>query len=90
MFEHNHFNPIFKAVCARYRIDRWINRVILLELRPVQRAGDVNGVALCLLYDYHHDRIDHGWTIHTHDGIPWFTPPAFIEPTQTPLRNERH
>jgi hypothetical protein len=44
---------------------------------------------MCLLCDYHHDRIDHGWTIQMRDGIPWFTPPAFIDPTQTPLRNER-
>jgi hypothetical protein len=44
---------------------------------------------MCLLCDYHHDRIDHGWTIHMQHGIPWFTPPAFIDPTRTPLRNER-
>jgi hypothetical protein len=59
------------------------------HVRPWAKGGKTDVDELCLLCDYHHDRIDHGWTIQMRDGIPWFTPPAFIDPTQTPLRNER-
>jgi hypothetical protein len=51
-------------------------------------ATDVDN--LCLLCDFHHDRIDtEGWAITMHDGVPWFTPPDWIDPSQTPQRNER-
>ncbi|EMY34126.1 HNH endonuclease [Arthrobacter crystallopoietes BAB-32] len=44
-----------------------------------------NGVCLCIL---HHDLIEQGnWTITVTDGIPWFTPPAYIDPDRRPLRN---
>ena len=45
---------------------------------------------LCLLCDHHHDRIDTGgWQITMRDGVPWFTPPTWLDPTQTPRRNHR-
>jgi hypothetical protein len=59
------------------------------HVRPWAKGGKTDVDEMCLLCDYHHDRSDHGWTIHMQDGIPWFTPPAFIDPTRTPLRNER-
>ncbi|WP_262105230.1 HNH endonuclease signature motif containing protein [Arthrobacter sp. Marseille-P9274] len=44
-----------------------------------------NGVCLCIL---HHDLIEQGnWTIKVAEGIPWFTPPAYIDPDRRPLRN---
>ncbi|MFT4469216.1 DUF222 domain-containing protein [Arthrobacter sulfonylureivorans] len=44
-----------------------------------------NGVCLCGL---HHDLIEQGnWTITVRDGIPWFTPPDYIDPDRQPLRN---
>jgi len=48
-----------------------------------------NGVLLC----GHHHAVVHrdGWTIQiAADGIPEFTPPAWIDPTATPRRNHRH
>lgn len=45
---------------------------------------------LCLLCDYHHDRIDTGgWQVTMRDGLPWFIPPAWIDPEQRPQRNIR-
>ncbi|UNK46017.1 HNH endonuclease signature motif containing protein [Arthrobacter sulfonylureivorans] len=44
-----------------------------------------NGVCLCSL---HHDLIEQGnWEINVIDGIPWFTPPDYIDPHRRPLRN---
>ncbi len=44
-----------------------------------------NGVCLCGL---HHDLIEQGnWKINVLDGIPWFTPPDYIDPDRRPLRN---
>ena len=44
-----------------------------------------NGVCLCGL---HHDLIEQGnWKINVLDGIPWFTPPDYIDPDRQPLRN---
>ena len=43
---------------------------------------------LCLLCDFHHDRIDTGgWTVTMLDGVPWFVPPAWLDAEQKPLRN---
>jgi hypothetical protein len=45
---------------------------------------------LCLLCDHHHDRIDTGgWRITMRDRVPWFTPPTWLDPQQTPQRNTR-
>jgi hypothetical protein len=45
---------------------------------------------LCLLCGHHHDTIHHhGWTIVMRDGQPWFIPPPWIDPTQTPRLNSR-
>ncbi len=48
-----------------------------------------NAVLLCR---HHHTHIHHGhWTIHFHpDGTPEYTPPPWIDPTQTPRRNTHH
>ncbi|WP_324288311.1 HNH endonuclease signature motif containing protein [Paenarthrobacter ureafaciens] len=47
-----------------------------------------NGTLLCS----HHHHLIHKeqWKITTHQGIPWFTPPPHIDPTQTPQRNHHH
>jgi hypothetical protein len=43
-----------------------------------------------LLCGFHHDRIDTGgWQITMRDGVPWFIPPAWIDPEQKPRRNVR-
>jgi hypothetical protein len=41
-----------------------------------------------LLCSYHHTLVHHGgWHIHMIDGLPWFTPPAWLDPHQRPRHN---
>ncbi|WP_457963456.1 HNH endonuclease [Arthrobacter sp. D1-29] len=44
-----------------------------------------NGTLLCP----HHHHLIHKeqWTIHTHHGTPWYTPPPHIDPHQKPQQN---
>ncbi|WP_051479050.1 HNH endonuclease signature motif containing protein [Arthrobacter sp. H5] len=47
-----------------------------------------NGALVC---GHHHDLLEDGnWTIRVQDGIPWFIPPPYIDPDQTPRRNKAH
>jgi len=47
-----------------------------------------NGVLLC---DRHHTLVHHdGWHIDLIDGLPWFTPPPWIDPSQTPRLHTRY
>ncbi|NYD34671.1 HNH endonuclease signature motif containing protein [Actinomycetospora corticicola] len=44
-----------------------------------------NLVCLCR---YHHDLVHHaGWDVAMIDHLPWFTPPAWLDPTRTPRHN---
>jgi len=57
---------------------------------PWREGGQTALDNLCLLCDYHHDRIDTGgWQITMRDGVPWFIPPAWLDPHQRPRRNVR-
>ena len=42
-----------------------------------------NGILLCT---GHHHVIHQGWTVQVIDNVPWFIPPARIDPTRTPRR----
>ncbi|MET3767879.1 hypothetical protein ABIB15_000541 [Marisediminicola sp. UYEF4] len=42
-----------------------------------------NGILLCT---GHHHVIHNGWTVQVIDNVPWFIPPARIDPTRTPRR----
>jgi hypothetical protein len=47
-----------------------------------------NGALLC---GYHHRTFAAaGWSITMHHGLPWWTPPAWLDPDQTPIRNTMH
>jgi len=57
---------------------------------PWRDGGPTDLDNMCLLCDYHHDRIDTGgWTITMRDGVPWFVPPSWVDPDQRPQRNVR-
>ncbi|NEN07307.1 DUF222 domain-containing protein [Diaminobutyricibacter tongyongensis] len=46
-----------------------------------------NGILLC---SHHHHRVhDDGWDIQVREHIPWFTPPAHLDPTRTPREGGR-
>jgi hypothetical protein len=46
-----------------------------------------NGALVC---ETHHTHVHkHGWTIRIRDGLPWVTPPAWIDPTRTPRLHSR-
>jgi len=57
---------------------------------PWSQGGLTDLNNLVLLCDFHHDRIDsHGWRVTMLDGVPWFVPPAWLDPAQAPRRNHR-
>jgi hypothetical protein len=46
---------------------------------------------MTLLCGHHHRTFEKaGWHVHIEDGVPWWTPPPFVDPTQTPIRNAVH
>jgi hypothetical protein len=54
-------------------------------------GGPTSVCNLCLLCGRHHDAVHHdGWSITMIDDRPWFTPPAWIDPSQTPRQNSRY
>jgi hypothetical protein len=55
---------------------------------PWSAGGRTDLDNLCLLCDFHHARIDsHSWQVTMLDGVPWFIPPAWLDPDQAPRRN---
>lgn len=55
---------------------------------PWWRGGPTRTSNGCLLCIFHHDLIDEGdWEIVVEDGMPWFVPPAYIDPRRRRRRN---
>jgi hypothetical protein len=51
---------------------------------------DLDNLTLLLCGHHHRSFEKAGWRIHMRDGVPWWTPPPFVDPTQTPIRNTIH
>src|SRR3954465_5650480 len=46
---------------------------------------------MTLVCRFHHRNFDRlGWTVHIENGVPLWTPPAWIDPDRTPRRNTVH
>ncbi|MGI8761227.1 MAG: DUF222 domain-containing protein [Jatrophihabitantaceae bacterium] len=64
--------------CERHHIREW------------RHGGATDLDNLVLLCPYHHARFaSQGWEIVMRNGVPWFIPPAFVDPARKPLRNVR-
>ena len=67
------------AWCQRHHIQDW------------HHGGHTDLTNLTLLCGYHHREFARrGWQITMRDGHPWWTPPQWIDPHQTPIRNHTH
>lgn len=64
--------------CERHHINAWSD------------GGRTSITNMTLLCTYHHHNFERlRWTCHMTNGIPWWTPPTYIDPEQEPLRNTR-
>jgi len=62
--------------CQRHHITAWAD------------GGTTDLDNLTLVCGHHHRQFHHaGWRCHMHNGHPHWTPPTWIDPTQTPQRN---
>jgi len=65
--------------CDAHHIDHWAD------------GGPTSLCNTALLCVHHHDRVHRdGWTITIIDGLPWFIPPAWLDPQQRPRQNSRY
>ncbi len=66
--------------CQRHHVKEWL-----------RDDGDTDLDNLVLLCAYHHHSFEHwGWQVQMRDGMPWWTPPATIDPEQKPVQNTAH
>ncbi|MDD7920324.1 HNH endonuclease signature motif containing protein [Actinomycetospora callitridis] len=71
--------------CAFPGCDRPPRRCHAHHIRFWGHGGDTSLDNLVLLCRHHHQVIHHGhWTVQIVDGLPWFTPPSWIDPTGDP------
>jgi hypothetical protein len=55
------------------------------------KLGETNLDEMVLLCDYDHDTFEaRGWTIEMINGVPWCTPPPWLDPEQRPRHNTAH
>lgn len=58
---------------------------------PWLDGGETNLDNLCLLCAHHHRSFEAaGWTVTLTDGVPQWTPPAWLDPYRRPRRNTAH
>ena len=61
------------------------------HVRWWSRGGPTELGNLALLCPRHHREAHREqWTITMRDGVPWFTPPEWLDPARTPVRNSFH
>jgi hypothetical protein len=67
---------------------QWTQAHHVIEHRNGGPTTVTNG---CLLCSFHHREFQRmGWRVDMTDGLPTWTPPAWIDPDQKPIRNRRH
>jgi hypothetical protein len=67
---------------------QWTEAHHVIEYRNGGPTSISNG---CLLCSFHHREFQRmGWRVTMTDGLPTWTPPAWIDPDQKPIRNRRH
>jgi hypothetical protein len=65
--------------CQRHHVQEWID----------DGLTDLDN--LTLVCGYHHRNFERlGWECTMQEGHPWWTPPAWIDPQRTPIRNTCH
>jgi len=61
------------------------------HVTPWLQGGVTSLDNMILLCRYHHRHFEHaGWTVRLVDGVPEWTPPAWLDPDQKPRRNTAH
>ncbi len=66
----------------------WCQAHHITDFAITQRTSVDDGTLLCGFHHREHPNL--GWTCHMIDGTPHWTPPRWIDPTQTPRRNRTH
>jgi hypothetical protein len=71
--------PLAARWCDAHHAAHWVD------------GGATDLANLVLLCRRHHRILHHSaWEIQFHQGIPYFVPPAWLDPTRTPVRNILH
>jgi hypothetical protein len=67
------------AWCESHHVDAW------------EHGGETSVANFALVCRHHHRTFEReGWQIRMQHGIPYWIPPAWIDPTRTPRRNTAH
>ncbi len=58
---------------------------------PWSRGGSTDLTNMILLCGRHHQQVHADiWQVEFHDGVPWVSPPAWVDPQRRPRRNPLH
>ena len=61
------------------------------HVTPWAHGGRTDIDNMCLLCTHHHHTYEsRGWQLTMRDGLPWWRPPTWLDPTRTPIRNTAH
>ena len=61
------------------------------HIHPWISGGRTSINNMCLLCRYHHRSFEAlGWEVVMHEGMPWWRPPAWLDPERRPIRNTAH